>query len=95
MFDSVDSVTEFLAATQIAPVAPPKVKPGSQSQPSYLKTTRITDSILPHTDRRLASTDTTSQRNGSNTRSIIRDFVAASPHLSAAVWAYVRLGLPQ
>ena len=95
MFDSVDSVTEFLAATQIAPVAPPKVKPGSQSQPSYLKTTRITDSILPHTDRRLASTDTTSLRNGSNTWSIIRDFVAASPHLSAAVWAYVRLGLPQ
>lgn len=89
----VGSVVEA-AASQLPEIAPPKVKPGSQGQPSYLKTTRPSDAVLPQNDRRLASTDTTTLRNGSNTRAIIRDFVAASPDLSAAVWSYIRLGLP-
>ncbi len=95
MFDSTETLIEFMAATQMAPVAPPKVKPGSQTQPSYLRTTKVTDAVLPQTDRRLASTDTTTLRNGANTWAIIRDFVAASPDLSAAVWSYIRLGIPQ
>lgn len=95
MFDSTESLVNFFAATQIAPVALPKVRPGTLTFPSYLKTTKTTDSILPQADRRLASIDTTTLRNGANTWAIIRDFVAASPDLSAAVWAYVRLGLPQ
>jgi len=95
MFDSTESLVDFFAATQIAPVALPKVKPGMLTFPSYLKTTKTSDSVLPQADRRLASVDTTTLRNGANTWAIIRDFVAASPDLSAAVWAYVRLGLPQ
>lgn len=51
--------------------------------------------MLPQADRRLANTDTTTLRNGADTRAVIRDFVAASPDLSAAVWSYLRLGLPQ
>lgn len=82
------------AATQLPEVAPPKVRPGSQSYPSYLKTTKPSDSVLPQDDRRLAQTDITKQRGG-DTREVIRKFVAASPELSAAVWAYVRLGIPQ
>ena len=82
------------AATQLPPVAPPKVKPGVNSFPSYLKTTRPSDAQLPINDRRLASTDTTTFRNGQDTRTIVRNFVAASPDLSAAVWAYTRLGVP-
>lgn len=83
------------AATQLPVIAPPKVKPGSQSLPSYVKTTRQSDAILPINDRRLASTDTVTMRAGTDTRKVLRDFVAASPDLSAAVWAYVRLGIPQ
>ena len=92
LFERLKSI---FAATSIPDVAPPKVKPGSQAQPSYLRTTKVTDAVLPQADRRLASTDTTTLRNGTSTPKIIRDFVAASPDLSAAVWSYVRLGLPQ
>lgn len=95
MFERLRSFFSFDAATQLTPVAPPKVKPGSQTYPSYLKTTKPSDAVLPQNDRRLASTDTTTLRNGTDTNTIIRDFVAASPDLSAAVWSYVRLGLPQ
>lgn len=87
--------TNVEAATQLPVVAPPKVKPGSQGYPSYLKTTRPSDAVLPLNDRTLASIDTTTLRSGADTRTVIRNFVAASPDLSAAVWAYVRLGLPQ
>ncbi len=83
------------AATQIAPLAPPKVRPGVSSFPSYLKTTKPGTDVLPQADRRLANSDTTTLRNGANTRAIIRDFCAASPDLSAARWAYLRIGLPQ
>ena len=83
------------AATQLQPVAPPKVKPGVQSFPSYLKTTKPNDAALPQADRRLANLDVTTYRNGASTRATIRDFVAASPDLSAAVWSYMRIGLPQ
>lgn len=95
MFDRVKSFFGIEAATQLPVVAPPKVRPGSQGFPSYLKTTKPSDAVLPQDDRRLASTDTTTLRKGADTRTIIRDFVAASPDLSAAVWAYIRLGLPQ
>lgn len=62
MFESVRKFFGMSAATQIAPVAPPKVKPGSQTYPSYLKTTKTSDAVLPQQDRRLASTDTTTPR---------------------------------
>lgn len=83
------------AATQLPPVQPPKVKPGSQGLPSFVKSVKQSDSTLPITDRRLANTDVTTLRTGASTRQVVRDFVAASPDLSAAVWSYVRLGIPQ
>lgn len=95
MFDAIRSFFNLDAATQIAPVAPPKVKAGSQTFPSYLTSTKPSTAVLPQADRRLASKDITTLRTGADTWSVIRDFVAASPDLSAAVWAYLRLGLPQ
>ena len=95
MFETTDSIVEFFGATQLPPVALPKVRPGSQTFPSYLKTTRASTQVLPKTDRGLANVDTTTLRRGADTWTVIRDFVAASPDLSAAVWSYVRLGLPQ
>jgi hypothetical protein len=95
MFERVKEFFGISAATQLPVIAPPKVRPGSFGLPSYFTTAKPTDSVLPQNDRRLASTDTTTLRAGSDTRKIIRDFVASSPELSAAVWAYIRLGLPQ
>lgn len=98
MFDRLRSFfsrPDTEAATQLPVVAPPKVRPGSQGLPSYMTSSKPSSSVLPQNDRRLASTDITSLRSVGDTRTIIRNFVASSPDLSAAVWAYVRLGLPQ
>lgn len=73
---------------------PPKVKKGQLGFPSYFRTTKPADSKLPETDRRLATTDTLNYQGGSSTKAVIRDFVAASPDLSAAVWSYLRVGIP-
>ena len=95
MFDRIKSFFHLDAASQLPAVAPPKVRPGSSGFPSYLKTTKASDAVIAQDDRRLASTDTTTLRNGADTRTIIRNFAASSPELSAALWSYIRLGLPQ
>ena len=89
------SSVDVSAATQLPVVGAPKVKPGSYSFPSYLTSTKPSDALLIQTDRGLASKDITTYRTSSDSRTVIRDFVAASPDLSAAVWSYVRLGIPQ
>lgn len=97
MFDAVKkffSRPSIDAAAQLPSIATPKVKPGSSTYPSYLTSTKPSTAVLQQEDRRLASKDITTYRTGTETRTIIRDFVAASPDLSAAVWAYVRLGIP-
>lgn len=83
----------FQAATQLVPVAVPKVKAKQQSVPSYLRTAQPGDSVLPQTDRRLASTDIETYRTGVNTRAVIRNFAAASPDLSASLNAYLRTAI--
>lgn len=95
MFEKIKSYFSMDAATQLPAVALPKARKGSSGFPSYLKTTKPSEALLTQDDRRLASTDTTTLRTGADTRTIIRNFAAASPELSAAVWAYIRLGIPQ
>lgn len=91
MFERLKSL---FAGTQLTPLAPPKVKRGQLALPTFLKTSKPADTRLPETDRRLATTDTTTYQNGASTKAVIRDFVAASPDLSAAVWSYLRVGIP-
>lgn len=99
MFERIKSLfgrPSLGAATQIAPPAPPKVRPKSQGWPSFFTSTKPkTDQPLPKADRRIANLDVTSYRNERDTFSAVRQFVAASPHLSAAVWAYLRVGIPE
>lgn len=91
-FFSTGTVTE--AATQLPVIAPPKVKSGSMGFPSYLKTTRTQDTVLPATDRRLATTEiTASARSQAGTQGVLRQLVAASPDLSAAVFSYLRTAI--
>jgi hypothetical protein len=86
---------EFLsslkAAIGLEPLAPPKVKRGPLALPSFFKSAKpSTDSALARQDRLLASTDIATLRSASSTNAVMRAFVAASPDLSAAVFAYTR-----
>lgn len=81
------------AGGQLPPAPLPKVKPKQQSIPSYLTSAEPGDSALPQRDRRFASTDLTTLRAGLTTRDVIREFAAASPDLSAAVNAYLRVAI--
>jgi len=82
------------AAIAPAPPEPLRVKRGVASFPSFLKSTKVDDSFLTKPERRLASKDLTAVRQTGKTKTIIRDFSVASPDMSAAVWAYLRVGIP-
>lgn len=92
IFRTATSTGKLDAATTLAPVDVPKVKPAQQSLPPYLRPTPMT-SVLPRTDRQVASTDITSFRTNGTTASVIRDFAAASPDLSNAVATAVRTAI--
>ncbi len=93
MFDKLKQFVGIQAATQLPLVAPPKVKSGPVSWPTYLKTTKPANAALPKADRRLATTDVNSYRSGNNSRQVMRDFAAASPDLSASIFSYLRLAI--
>ncbi len=96
LFNLVSSIgaPEVSAATVLPTQPPPKVKAKQQLLPSYLTSAKPNpDSALTLVDRRLTNLDITTLRTGPNTRKVISDFVRASPDLSAAVTAYVRVGI--
>lgn len=87
--------TLFTAAVQLAPVPVPKVRPNQQALPSFLRQANPNpDTNLQRLDRRLASTDITTLRLGTDSQKVLRDFVAASPDLGMAVSSYIRIGIP-
>lgn len=81
--------TRMDAATPLPSPLPPKRVPGKQmTMPSYLTTAKPSPkSALQLRDRQLANTDLTTLRAGTSSRQVIRDYVRASPDLSAAVTA--------
>lgn len=83
------------AATQLAPVAPPKVKPKQQSYPGFATNVTPTESALRRTDLALANTDILSFRAESDSRKMLAKLVKANPDLSAAASAFLRVGLTQ
>ena len=99
MFDKLRSFVANLrpsmdAATQLPPQPLPKGKRGGLAFPSFLRSTKPDRSALPRDDRRLANTDILSFRNDPDTYKLIRQYVAASPDLSNALSAYLRVGIP-
>ena len=86
---------EMMAGTELpSPPLPTKVANKQQVYPSHVKTTKPnTDQPLLRTDRGLINTDITSYRVNPDTRETIRNFTRTSPDLSAAVTAYVRIGI--
>lgn len=85
-----------MAATADLPPQPlpSKVRGTPTAVPSYLTTAKpAQDSFLPQADLRLASIDLETLRTGASTSATIRTFVKASPDLSAAVFADIRLSV--
>jgi len=87
--------TELDAKVEVAQPNPPKALPRSQVALSpYLRTAKPSESsMLPMSDRLLANKDTLEYRQGSDTRTVIRDFAAASPDISAAINAALRTAI--
>lgn len=91
----LDGVKNWLrAAAGLEVIAPPKVKRGPLALPTFLKTAKPnSDTALLATDRRLATKNLVDYQAGANTQTVIRDFAASSPDLSAALAAYLRLAI--
>jgi hypothetical protein len=98
MFENLRS--KIRAATgggsKLPPVAPPKVKPKQQSYPDYLTTTTPSSAVINKVDPRLANVDISpTYRLGNTTNEVMRNLARANPDLSAAVSAYLRVGIPE
>lgn len=82
------------AATQLKPIAPPKVQKGLKAYPSHLRSTSVDrNSTLPRADRQLATTDIARMSRTQGTREVIRQLAHASPDLSASMFAYLRTAI--
>jgi hypothetical protein len=81
------------AASVLPIIAPPKVPNKQQTQSSFSKRTKTStgDQKLSAADRRTANLDLLTLRNGTSTKSTIRELAKVSPDLSASVWAYQRM----
>lgn len=97
MFERIRSLFDrkVEAASQLAPVAPIKAKPGMRSWPAFFQTTKPADAVITRPERRLINTDVTSYRNGNSTHKVLQDLVASSPELSNAVYTAIRIGVPE
>jgi hypothetical protein len=94
MFQAIKNLLSA-AGTQLAPVAPPKVKKGSMAWPSFFTSTQKSNAVIAKPDRRLANTDVTTLRSGASTTKVIQDFCVASPELSSAIYSALRVGIPE
>lgn len=82
------------AATELPKDPLPVAKGKQQVLPSYLRTAKPNpENRLTLDERRTANTDITTYRTSTSTRETIRQFIKASPDLSAAVTSYIRTGI--
>lgn len=85
---------EMTALSQLPPVDPIKrPRAGNKALPSYLQSARPSASALPVESRRMVNTDFNTYRQAADTVQTVRNFVAASPDLAAAVFSYIRLAV--
>ena len=87
--------TKFKAALALPVIPPPKVPNKQQTLPGFrTQRTNIT-SRLRKEDRGLANTSLLDYRTGRDTSTVVRNLVASSPDISAAVSTYLRVGIPE
>jgi len=93
---SIFSTTSTVqAASQLAPIAPIKGKPGMRSWPAFFSSTKPSDAVISRPERNLINADVTSYRSGTGTHKVLQDLVASSPELSNAVYTSIRIGVPE
>ena len=90
-----DWFNRFLGAATLPVIPPPKVPNKQQTLPGYRTQRTTSAAAIRKTDRGLANTDLLSFRTGRDTSTVVRDLVAASPDISAAVATYLRVGIPE
>lgn len=94
-------LTEYIRAGfsfgpgKLPTVAMPKPPTKATALPSFKTQVAKQASAVPRSDRRLANTDISNYRSSGDTRTVIRDFVASNPDLSATRASYLRVGIPQ
>lgn len=85
------------AASQLKPVTPPKrLRNGLTALPSHLRSANTdANSVLPRSDRRLATADIARMSRQQGSRELTRELAHSSPDLSAAMWAFLRTAVTQ
>jgi hypothetical protein len=78
------------------PFVQPKAPTKQQSYAGFLKTVKPSTAALGKNDLNLANQDLTSTyRTGATTLKVVQDLTRVSPDLSAALTAYLRVGIPE
>ena len=90
-----DFANRMLAAASLPTMPPPKAPSKQQTLPGYRRQIAATTAAIVRPDRALANTDLLSFRTAATTNAVIRQLVAASPDMSAAVSTYLRVGIPE
>jgi len=84
----------LFAASQVAPVAPPKVPNKQTSYPNFWSSIKAVKTVMSRTDRRIANKDITSLRTTSQeTNRLLRELTAVHPDLSSSKDAYLRTAI--
>lgn len=83
------------AASKLAPVAPPKVKPKQQGYPGYAVGVAPSDAVLRREDLGLANANVLTYRNESDSRKVLGKLMRANPDLAGAASAFLRVALTQ
>lgn len=94
-YTSVFDTPLWQAASTLAPVEAPKVKPKQQSYPGFAVGVTPGESVLRREDLGLANVDILTYRTETDSRKMIAKLARANPDLSGAVSAYLRVGLTQ
>lgn len=90
-----DFTNRILAATGLPPIPVPKVPKKQQTLPGYRTQLTARTSAIPREDRLLANTNLLDFRTAPTTNAVIRNLVASSPDMAAAVSTYLRVGIPE
>lgn len=97
LFDNILQVLRIRTATDVPVQPPPKPpKPGGVGLPGWRRTVSPDANQVPKNQFLVANVDlSNAYRFGTDTNTVIRDFSRVSPELSAAVFANIRVGIPE
>ena len=93
----IDRVIKLFAATKLPVQPPPKPpKPGGVGLLGWRRTVTPDANQVPRGNFQVANVDlAAAYRFGADTNTVIRDFARVSPEMSAAVFANIRVGIPE